>query len=81
MVDGPVWPAGGGLLPVGRQLQQVAIGVTEVERFDRSFGACACHRPFFDRDALTVQMVEGLADRWGVEGRPPGKVVWFEVSR
>lgn len=25
-------------------------------------------------------LVDELADRWGVEGNPPGKVVWFELD-
>jgi phosphoserine phosphatase RsbU/P len=25
-------------------------------------------------------LVDELADRWGVEGDPPGKVVWFELD-
>lgn len=28
-----------------------------------------------------LHLVEQLADRWGVVGDPPGKVVWFEVDR
>ncbi len=27
-----------------------------------------------------LRLVEALADRWGVESRPDGKVVWFEVA-
>jgi anti-sigma regulatory factor (Ser/Thr protein kinase) len=27
-----------------------------------------------------LQFVEQLATRWGVERRPPGKVVWFELA-
>ena len=28
-----------------------------------------------------LAIVGRLADRWGVEGDPPGKTVWFEVDR
>lgn len=27
-----------------------------------------------------LQLVDALADRWGFEPRPDGKVVWFELS-
>jgi hypothetical protein len=26
-----------------------------------------------------LHLVESLAERWGVEGTPDGKVVWFEL--
>ena len=28
-----------------------------------------------------LAIVDELADRWGVEGDPPGKTVWFELDR
>jgi anti-sigma regulatory factor (Ser/Thr protein kinase) len=37
-----------------------------------------------DPDALDgrgLALVDALADRWGVEERPIGKAVWFEVGR
>lgn len=37
-----------------------------------------------DPDALDgrgLALVEALADRWGVEDRPMGKAVWFELGR
>lgn len=36
-----------------------------------------------DHDALDgrgLALVEALADRWGVDERPMGKAVWFELS-
>ena len=37
-----------------------------------------------DHDALDgrgLALVEALADRWGVDDRPMGKAVWFELGR
>ncbi len=37
-----------------------------------------------DPDALDgrgLALVDAIADRWGVEERPIGKAVWFELSR
>ena len=31
--------------------------------------------------ASGLAIVDRLADRWGVEGDPPGKTVWFELDR
>ena len=28
-----------------------------------------------------LAIVDRLADRWGIEGDPPGKTVWFELDR
>jgi anti-sigma regulatory factor (Ser/Thr protein kinase) len=38
-------------------------------------------RPHHDAEGgRGLVLVEELADRWGVEGDPPGKVVWFELD-
>jgi anti-sigma regulatory factor (Ser/Thr protein kinase) len=34
-----------------------------------------------DPSGRGLMIVEALADRWGVEASPPGKIVWFELGR
>ena len=56
-------------------------GALRVEVDDASPDAPAVQRP----DALTPRgngmlLVDGLANRWGVEARAAGKTVWFELD-
>lgn len=37
------------------------------------------HTPAEATSGRGLQLVQTLADAWGVEGRPDGKVVWFEL--
>ncbi len=34
-----------------------------------------------DEHGRGLALVEALSERWGVDRRPDGKVVWFELSR
>lgn len=38
------------------------------------------HTPPEATSGRGLQLVQTLADAWGVEGRPDGKLVWFELA-
>lgn len=50
-----------------------------VEVGDRD-GTAPQKRPPDDRGGRGLHLVEAVADRWGVDRRANGKVVWFEID-
>lgn len=51
----------------------------EVSDFDR--GAVARHHgALHDESGRGLELVDALATSWGVESKPGGKTVWFEVE-
>ena len=51
----------------------------EVEDPDPGLPAIPVERPAIGGHGLSI--VNAVADEWGVEQRPPGKVVWAEFDR
>lgn len=50
-----------------------------VEVRDRDVAPPRKRRPD-ERGGRGLHLVEAIADRWGIETRHPGKVVWFEID-
>jgi hypothetical protein len=66
--DGPIWL---GLAHTGPVLR--------VEVADHTTGAVTMPESPSDAGGRGLRMLDALADRWGTDPTPGGKVVWFEL--
>ncbi len=60
-------------------LVQVSDRTVRVEVHDATSGPVQPRQPDTN-GGRGLRLVELLSDRWGVDARPPGKSVWFEID-